>query len=51
MSKQELRDLAESYIEQQLKQANANVTDQKRSELVEAAMQQLDPKSDYTTAS
>jgi hypothetical protein len=44
MSEQELRNLAESYVERQLKQANANVSPEKRRELVEAAIRMVDPK-------
>ena len=46
MSEQELRSLAESYVETQLKQANARVTPEKREELVEAAVRLVDPKRD-----
>ena len=46
MSEQELRSLAESYVDQQLRQANANVTAEKRGELVEAAIRLVDPKRD-----
>ena len=46
MSEQELRTLAETYVEEQLKQANANVSAEKRGELVEAAIRIVDPKRD-----
>lgn len=48
MSDQELRKLAENYVEAQLKVANASVSAEKRSELVEAAIRIVDPQRDPT---
>ncbi len=50
MSEQELRSLAESYVEQQLKQARASVSPEKRHELVEAAIRIVDPKRGVSDA-
>jgi hypothetical protein len=48
MSEQELRSLAESYVERQLNQANAKVSREKRDELVEAAIRLVDPQRDVS---
>ncbi len=50
MSERELRSLAESYVETQLKQANARVTPEQREALVEAAVRIVDPKRDESDA-
>jgi hypothetical protein len=49
MSDQELRSLAEKYVEKQLKLANATVSDAKRGEMVEAAIDIINPKHESAT--
>lgn len=48
MSEQELRSLAETYVDKQLKSANASVTPEKRRELIEGAVRIVSPeRADY----
>lgn len=44
MSEQELRALAETYVDTQLKLANASVTPEKRRELIEGAVRIVHPE-------
>lgn len=46
MSNHELRTLAETYVDKQLKLASATVTAERRGELVEGAIRIIDPKRD-----